>query len=154
MRRINHELLSQFASRGLTINKGVAIGARLIQSASHLFRTEKLKEEKKRRQTPQGKQDKKGNPPKSSRDLESDWMKKNGIPHFDLKEHASVETLYGFVLVMEVTPASHHDSPISHSISLAAAIPETPSKKCTPTRDSAVKMIGTSSIETKSPTAL
>jgi len=32
---INHELLAQFASKGLTINEGVAIDARLVQSASH-----------------------------------------------------------------------------------------------------------------------
>jgi hypothetical protein len=35
MRMINHELLSQFASRGLTINEGIAVDARLVKSASH-----------------------------------------------------------------------------------------------------------------------
>jgi IS5 family transposase len=111
MHMINHELLSQFASRGLTINEGVAIDARLVQSASHPISKEKLKEEKQQRETPTGKLDKNGNTLKFSRDLESDWTVKNDVPHFGLKEHASVDTRYGFVLATEITPASHHDSP-------------------------------------------
>jgi len=108
---INHELLSQFADKGLTINEGIAIDARLVQSASHPISKEKLKEEKQKRETPAGKLNKKGNPLKFSRDLESDWTVKNNVPHFGLKEHASVDTRYGFVLATEITPASHHDSP-------------------------------------------
>jgi len=70
-----------------------------------------LKEERQKRQTPEGKRDKKGKPLKFSRDLESDWTVKNDKPHYGLKEHASVDTRYGFVLATEMTPASHHDSP-------------------------------------------
>ena len=43
---VNHELLSQLAAKGFTINEGIAIDARLIQSASHPLKTEKLEEEK------------------------------------------------------------------------------------------------------------
>ena len=111
MRMINHELLSQFAARGLTINEGIAIDARLVQSASHPLKSEKREEEKLKKQTPEGKLDKNGKPLKFSRDLESDWTVKNEVPHFGLKEHASVDTRYGFVLATEMTPASHHDSP-------------------------------------------
>jgi len=91
MRMINHELLSQFASKGLTINEGIAIDARLVQSASHPISKEKLKEEKQKRETPAGKLNKKGNPLKFSRDLESDWTVKNDKPHYCLKEHAPVK---------------------------------------------------------------
>ena len=108
---INHELLSQFASKGLTINEGVAIDARLVQSASHPLKAEKLEEEKLKKQTPEGTVDKNGKPLKFSRDLESDWTVKNNVPHYGLKEHAAVDTNYGFVLATELTPASHHDSP-------------------------------------------
>jgi IS5 family transposase len=108
---INHELLSQFAAKGLTINEGIAIDARLVQSASHPLKSEKLAEEKLKRQTAEGKLDKNGKALKFSRDLESDWTVKNEVPHFGLKEHASVDTRYGFVLATEMTPASHHDSP-------------------------------------------
>jgi IS5 family transposase len=111
MRLINHELLSQFAAKGLTINEGIAIDARLVQSASHPLSKEKLEEEKKKREAPEGQMDKKGNPLKFSRDLESDWTVRNDIPHYGLKEHASVDTRYGFVLATEITPASFHDSP-------------------------------------------
>jgi len=111
MRLINHELLSQFASRGLTINEGIAIDARLVQSASHPITKKNLKEEKQKRETPEGKLDKLGKPLKFSRDLDSDWTVKNDVPHFGLKEHTSVDTRYGFVLATEITPASHHDSP-------------------------------------------
>ena len=71
----------------------------------------KLEEEKQKRKTPAGKLNKKGKPLKFSRDLESDWTVKNDKPHYGLKEHASVDTCYGFVLATEITPASHHDSP-------------------------------------------
>jgi len=111
MHRVNNELLNQFAAKGLTINEGVAVDARLVQSASHPISKEKLEEEKQRKATPEGKLDKNGNILKFSRDLESDWTIKNDIPHFGLKEHASVDTRYGFVLATEMTPASHHDSP-------------------------------------------
>ena len=111
MRLINNDLLLQFAAKGLTINEGIAIDARLVQSASHPLSTEKLKEERQKRQTPGGKLNKKGKPRKFSRDLESNWTVKNEKPHYGLKEHASVDTRYGFVLATEMTPASHHDSP-------------------------------------------
>jgi len=39
------------------------------------------------------------------------WTVRKDIPHYGLKEHASVDTRYGFVLATEITPASHHDSP-------------------------------------------
>ncbi|MGO9136794.1 MAG: hypothetical protein ACLQBC_03880 [Syntrophales bacterium] len=60
MRLINHELFSQFASRGLTINEGIAVDARLVESASRPLSKEKLEEEKKKRETPEGKLDRKG----------------------------------------------------------------------------------------------
>ena len=104
MRLVNSELLNQFAAKGLTINEGIAIDARLIKSASHPLKKEK-------RETPAGNLDKNGNALKFSRDLESDWTVKNDVPHFGLKEHAAVDTNYGFVLATEITPASHHDSP-------------------------------------------
>src|SRR5208337_674061 len=108
---INHELLFQFTARGLTINEGIAVAARLVDSASHPISKEKLEEEKKKRETPEGHLDKKGNPLKFSRELESDWTVRKDIPHYGLKEHASVDTRYGFVLATEITPASFHDSP-------------------------------------------
>jgi IS5 family transposase len=91
MRMINHELLSQFAAKGLTINEGIAIDARLVQSASHPLKSEKLEEEKLKKQASEGKLDKDGNLLKFSRDVESDWTIKNDVPHFGLKEHASVD---------------------------------------------------------------
>ena len=111
MHMINHELLSQFAAKGLIINEGVAIDARLVQSASHPLKSEKLEEEKLKKQTPEGKLDKNGNLLKFSRDLDSDWTVKNDVAHYGIKEHASVDVKHGFVLATEITPASHHDSP-------------------------------------------
>ena len=46
MSEINHEVLMQFTSKGLTINEGIAIDARLVQSASHPLSNEKLEEAK------------------------------------------------------------------------------------------------------------
>ena len=39
--------------------------------------------------------------------IDSDPVK-NNIPHYGLKEHASVDTRYGFVLATEVTPQLPH----------------------------------------------
>jgi len=45
---INSEVLQQFSKKGLTINEGVAIDARLIQSASHPLSDEELKKAKEK----------------------------------------------------------------------------------------------------------
>jgi len=111
MARINSEVLLQFTSKGLTINEGIAIDARLVQSASHPLSNEEIKKQREKRETPEGKLDKNGKPLKYSRDVESDWTIKNDVAHFGLKEHASVDVKQGFVLATEITPASHHDSP-------------------------------------------
>jgi IS5 family transposase len=110
MRMINHELLSQFAAKGLTINEGIAIDARLVQSASHPISNKEIQEQREKRETPEGKIDKNGNNLKFSRDLDSNWVVKNNKPHYGLKEHASVDTSYGFVLATELTPSSVNDS--------------------------------------------
>jgi len=108
---INSEVLQQFSMKGLTINEGVAVDARLIESASHPLSTEELKKYKENRGEPEGQLDKNGKPLKFCRDMESDWTVKNDVPHYGLKEHASVDVDSGFVLATEVTPASHNDSP-------------------------------------------
>jgi IS5 family transposase len=110
MRMINHELLSQFAAKGLTINEGIAIDARLVQSACHHISNKEIQEQREKRETPEGKIDKNGNNLKFSRDLDSNWVVKNNKPHYGLKEHASVDTNYGFVLATELTPSSVNDS--------------------------------------------
>ena len=108
---INNEVLQQFSRKGLKINEGIAIDARLIQSASHPLSAEELKAHKEKKETAEGQRDKNGKPLKFSRDLESDWMAKEGDPPFyGLKEHASVDVDNGFVLATELTPASHHES--------------------------------------------
>ena len=84
MSEINHEVLMQFTAKGLTINEGIAIDARLGKSASHPLSTEKREEAKAKSETPQGKVDKNGKPLKCSRDLESDWVMKNNVVHFGL----------------------------------------------------------------------
>lgn len=129
MKAINHELLSQFASRGLSINEGIAIDARLVQSASHPISEDKLKEERNKRETPEGCLNKLGKPMKFSRDLDSDWTVRNNVPHFGLKEHASVDTRYGFVLATEMTPASFHDSPYLPLCVAGSCHTRTPIKK-------------------------
>ena len=110
MNRINSVVLKQFSQKGLTINEGVAVDARLVQSASHPISTEEINKQREKRDTPEGKLDKNGNLLKSSRDLESDWTVKNDKPHYGLKEHASVDVDHGFVLSTDLTPASVSDS--------------------------------------------
>ncbi|MFH2047486.1 MAG: transposase [Pseudomonadota bacterium] len=77
MTRINSELLKQFEKEGLNINEGIAVDARLVKSASHPISNNDIK---------------------THRDIESDWTIKNDIPHYGLKEHASVDINSGFWL--------------------------------------------------------
>ena len=135
---INNEVLQQFSRKGLTINEGIAIDARLIESASHLPRrrlyepeplsNDELEKQKEKRATPEGQLDKKGNPLKFYRDLESDWVVKNEKPHYGLKEHTSVDAENGFVLATELTPASHNDSPYLPLCAAASCHTEQPIK--------------------------
>ena len=125
---VNNEVLQQFSKKGLTINEGIAIDARLIESASHPLSKDELEKEKEKRATPEGQVNKNGNPLKFSRDLESDWTVKNDQPHYGLKEHASVDTENGFILATELTPASHHDSPYLPLCAAASCHTEEPIK--------------------------
>ncbi|MBI5682162.1 MAG: IS5 family transposase [Deltaproteobacteria bacterium] len=110
MQKINNEVLRQFSKKGLSINEGIAVDARLIESASHPISKEEIRKEQDRRQTPEGKIDKDGKIVKFQRDIESDWTIKNDKPHYGLKEHASVDTDNGFILATEISPASANDS--------------------------------------------
>lgn len=110
MQIINNEVLRQFTDKGLEINEGIAVDARLVKSASHPISREEIKQEQERRRTDKGSLDRNGKPIKFMRDIESDWTVKNDKPHYGLKEHASVDTRYGFVLAAELSPASKNDS--------------------------------------------
>jgi len=57
MRKINLELLSQFASQGLIINEGITISTCLVQSSSHPIIKDTLKEEKRETKISRGKTD-------------------------------------------------------------------------------------------------
>jgi IS5 family transposase len=110
MNLINSDVLQQFSRKGLVINEGVAVDARLVQSASHPISNEEIQKQREKRETPEGKLDKNGNLLKFSRDLDSDWVVKKGALHYGFNEHASVDTNHGFVLATELTPASVNDS--------------------------------------------
>ena len=110
MDQINSEILRQFESKGLNINEGIAVDARLVKSASHPISNDEIKQLREKRNTPEGKVDKNGNPLKFSRDIESDWVVKNDKPHYGLKEHASVDINHGFILATTLTPASVNDT--------------------------------------------
>jgi len=110
MIELNNVVLQEFAKRGLSINEGIAVDARLVKSASKPLSNDELRKLKDKSNTPEGKLDKNGNPLKFSRDLESDWTVKNDKPHYGLKEHASVDVNNGFILATALTSASVHDT--------------------------------------------
>jgi len=110
MDQINSEILRQFESKGLTINEGIAVDARLVKSASRPVSNKKLRELKEKSNSPEGKLDKTGKPKKFSRDLDSDWVVQKDIPHYGLKEHAAVDTNHGFILATTITPSSVNDT--------------------------------------------
>jgi len=88
MDQLNSEILHQFEAQGLTINEGIAVDARLVQSASRPLSNDELKKQRDKRNSPDGKLDKNGKLLKFCRDLESNWTIKNDVPHFELKESA------------------------------------------------------------------
>jgi len=110
MIQLNDVVLQEFEKRGLSINEGIAVDARLVKSASRPLSNDELNRLKERRETIEGQVDKNGDPLKFSRDFESDWTVKNDEPHYGLKEHASVDVNNGFILATTITPASEHDS--------------------------------------------
>jgi IS5 family transposase len=110
MDQINSEILRQFEAKGLTINEGVAVDARLVKSASRPISNDKLNELREKQDTPEGTLDKKGKPKKYSRDLDSDWVVQKDVPHYGLKEHAAVDTNHGLILATTITPASVNDT--------------------------------------------
>lgn len=110
MQTINNAVLMQFTDKGLIINEGIAVDARLIESASRPISKEEIKKEQEKRESVEGNLDRNGNPVKFQRDIESDWTVKNDKPHYGLKEHASVDTENGLVLAAELSPASVNDS--------------------------------------------
>jgi IS5 family transposase len=110
MDQINSEILRQFEAKGLTINEGIAVDARLVKSASRPVSNEKLKELKEKNNTAEGKLDKNGKPKKFSRDLHSDWVVQKDKPHYGLKEHTAVDTNHGFILATTITPCSVNDT--------------------------------------------
>ena len=110
MDEINSEILRQFEAKGLTINEGIAVDARLVKSASRPLSNEKLIELKEKSNTPEGKLDKNGKPKKFSRDLDSDWVVQKDKPHYGIKEHAAVDTNHGFILATTMTPCSVNDT--------------------------------------------
>jgi IS5 family transposase len=129
MRELNSLVLQEFAKRGLSINEGIGVDARLVKSASRPMSKDGLMELKEERDTPEGRVDKNGNTLKFSRDEESDWTVKNERPHYGLKEHASVDVKSGFVLAVTMTPASVHDTNYLPYLTLASCHTEESIKK-------------------------
>ena len=127
--KLNNEVLQAFAKRGLSINEGIAVDARLVKSASRPISNNDLKKLKENRNTPEGKLDTNGKPLKFTRDLESDWTIKNDTPHYGLKEHASVDVQSGFILATTLTPASEHDSKYLPYLTIASCHTKDPIKK-------------------------
>jgi len=63
MNKINNAVLQQFSQRGLTINEGVAVDARLVQSANRPISNEEIKKLKREKRDPGGKDRQEREPP-------------------------------------------------------------------------------------------
>jgi len=129
MIELNNVVLQEFAKRGLSINEGIAVDARLVKSASKPLSNNELKKLKDKRNTAEGKLDKNGNPLKFSRDSESNWISKNDEPHYGLKEHASVDVNNGFILATTLTPASINDTNYLPYLTVASCHTKEPIEK-------------------------
>ena len=110
MIKVNSEILKQFHQHRISINKGVAVDARLVKSASKPISKKQMKKLKTHLDSPESRLDKNSNLKKFSRDFESDWTIKNDKPHYGFKKHTSVDTENGFILLTTLSPSSHNDS--------------------------------------------
>lgn len=129
MIEINHELLLQFARKGLSINEGIAIDARLVTSTSKVVSTDELTKFRGKRDTPEGRLDRNGSHLEFSRDIESDWTVRDDKPHYGLKEQASVDLTNGFILATSMTPACVHESAYLPYYTVASSHTNGPIKK-------------------------
>ena len=89
---LNSLVLNEIEKKGLLINEGIAVDARLVKSASKPLSNDELENLRKKRNNPEGKLD------------------KNGNRYYGLKEHASADVDNGFILATTLTPASESDS--------------------------------------------
>jgi len=110
MEAIHGELLKQFSEKGYSIEGGMAIDARLVKSSAGPKSTEKIEEEKQKRETPEGNEDKNGKPVKFRSDIDSDWVVRNEQPFYGMKENTSIDVESGLVLSTWVSKASEHDT--------------------------------------------
>jgi len=76
MFELNNVVLQEFSKKGLVINEGIAVDARLVKSASKPLSNTELEKLREKRDTPEGKLDKNGKPLKFCRDAESNWVKR------------------------------------------------------------------------------
>ena len=58
MEQINSEILRQFEAKGLSINEGVAVDARLVESVNRPLSNDELKKKRAHRNTEEGQKDK------------------------------------------------------------------------------------------------
>jgi len=82
MIELNNVVLQEFSKKGLSINEGIAVDARLVKSASKPMSNDDLRELKEKKNRPEGQVNKNGKLLKFSRDMESDWTVKNDEPNF------------------------------------------------------------------------
>lgn len=129
MTKLNDIVLLGFERKGLSINEGIAVDARLVRSASRPISNDEIQKQRENSETPEGKLDKNGNALKFSRDIESDWIIKNEKPHYGLKEDTSVDVKNGLVLATILTPASIHDTNYLPYLALASCPSKKPIKK-------------------------
>jgi len=129
MIELNSLVLNEFEKKGLLINEGIAVDARLVKSASKPLSNDELEDLRKKRNNPEGKLDKNGNRLKFCRDSESNWVVKNEKPHYGLKEHASVDVDNGFILATTLTPASESDSVYLPYLTIASCHTKAPIEK-------------------------
>lgn len=110
MESVHGEILRQFSRMGFSIEGGMAIDARLVRSSGRIKSNKEIRKERAFRETEEGKKDKKGQPLKFKRDIDSDWTKKDEQPFYGMKEHASIDIKSGLVLSTMTSKASEHDT--------------------------------------------
>jgi IS5 family transposase len=110
LEEIHQKLLLQFDALGFSIESGLALDAKVIKSVSRPVSDRTLRELREKHKIKAQMKKKTQRSMRFQRDIDSDWILKNKVSNFGMKEHAAVDIESGPVLSSNVSRASKHDT--------------------------------------------
>jgi IS5 family transposase len=83
---------------------------RRVKSSARRKSNEKIKEEQEKREAAEGNLDRTGKPLKFKSDVDSNWVVRDEVPFYGMKEHAAIDVESGLILSTYMTKASENET--------------------------------------------